>query len=70
MLFKYLKIIDESSIELCGEKFTRKDFEIVTLTTGKLSVEEISSRLNLNISAVIKILNKLENKHLIVYTLH
>lgn len=70
MLYKYLRKIDESTIEICGEKFSDKEIEIVLLTTGKLSVEEISKRLNVEISKVLEVLNKLERKHFIVYTLH
>ena len=68
-LYKYLRRINKS-VEICGEKFVGKEIEILLLTTGKLSVTEIANRLDLEIHKVIEVLNKLEYKHLIVYTLH
>ena len=70
MLVKYLRKIDDDTIEICGEKFVGKEIDVVLLTTGKLSVEEISRRLNIDISEVIKVLKRMEKRHLIVYTLH
>ena len=70
MLYKYLRKIDESTFEICGEKFTADEVEIILLTTGKLSVAEISSRVKIEIPKVLQVLNKLERKHLIVYVLH
>lgn len=69
-LSRYLKRINESTIEICGEKFFESEIEIVLLTTGKLSVAEIARRVKMEFSDVIKILNRLERKHLIVYNLH
>ena len=69
-LFKYLHRIDESIVEICGEKFFDKEIEVLLLTTGKLSVTEIANRSDLKVSQVIEVLNKLEYKHLIVYALH
>ncbi len=70
ILYKYLKKIDDSTVEICGEKFFGKEIEILLLTTGKLSVEEISNKVDLKISDVLEVLNRIENKHLIVYSLH
>ena len=69
-LYKYLRRIDKTTAEICGEVLRGVELEILLLTTGKLSVEEISRRVEQNISDVIKILNRLERRHLIVYTLH
>ena len=70
MLYKHLRKIDESTFEICGEKFFGKELEIILLTTGKLSVAEISSRVKMEIPKVLQVLSKLERKHFIVYTLH
>jgi len=67
-LHEYLKKIDKNSASICGEKFVGKELEIVTLTTGKLSVAEIAEKVCLPISEVIKVLDRLEKNFLIVYT--
>lgn len=67
-LYKYIKKIDENQIEICGEKFDIKDLDIITMTTGKLSVKEICNKLNIELNKVLSILKRLEQKHLIVYT--
>ena len=69
-LYKYLRRIDSVTAQICGEVFSGVELEVLLLTTGKLSVEEISRRVNQKISDVIKILNRLESHHLIVYTLN
>lgn len=69
-LSTHLKRIDTTTAEICGEVLSDYELEILLLTTGKLSVEEISQRVGREISDVIKILNRLERRHLIVYTLH
>ena len=69
VLYKFLQTVDEH-IELFGEKFFGKEIEVVLLTTGKLSVAEIAERVELEISKVTEVLNRLEKRHLIVYTLH
>lgn len=69
-LFKYVRKIDADTIEICGEKFVGKEIDVVLLTTGKLSVEEISRRVNIDVAEVIKVLNRMEKRHLIVYSLH
>ena len=68
-LYKYLKRINENQIEICGEKFDMKDLDVITMTTGKLSVKEICNKLNVDLEQVLKILKRLEQKHLIVYTI-
>ena len=67
---RYLNRIDESTVEIRGEILKGIEIDILLLTTGKLSVEEISSRLGIEIDQVIEILSRLEHKHLIVYSLH
>ncbi len=69
-LSRHLRRCDKNSAEICGETLSGVELEILLLTTGKLSVEEISLRVNQKISDVIKVLNRLEHRHLIVYTLH
>ena len=69
-LSTHLKRINSTSAEICGEILRGVELEVLLLSTGKLSVEEIARRVDQNISDVIKILNRLERRHLIVYTLH
>ena len=66
-LYKHLKKIDKNSALICGEKFVGKELEILTLTTGKLSVSDIAEKIGISISEVIKVLNRLEKNFLIVY---
>ena len=66
-LYKQLKRLNENSVSIYGEKFYVKELEIVTLTTGKLSVAQISEKVSLSILEVINVLNKLEKKFLIIY---
>ena len=69
-LSTHLKRINSNSAQICGEILSEIELEVLFLTTGKLSVEEIARRVDKNIPDVIKILNRLENRHIIVYTLH
>lgn len=69
-LSKHLRLINSNTAEICCEVLRGGELEILFLTTGKLSVAEIARRVELNISDVIKILNRLERRHIIVYTLH
>jgi radical SAM superfamily enzyme YgiQ (UPF0313 family) len=69
-LSSYLRRINPTTAEICGEILSDYELEILLLATGKLSVEEISLRVGQKISDVIKVLNRLERRHLIVYTLH
>lgn len=69
-LSTYLRRINLNTAEICGEILSDYELEILLLATGKLSVEEISLRVGQKISDVIKVLNRLERRHLIVYTLH
>lgn len=69
VLYKFLRTVGEHA-ELFGEKFSGKEIEVVLLTTGKLSVAEIAERVGLEISKAVEVLNRLEKRHLIVYTLH
>ena len=69
-LYRCLTKVSKDTVLIDGEEFTGKDLEIVTLTTGKLSVKEIAERVSLSVSAVKKVLDRLENMGLIVYTLY
>ena len=69
-LSKFLRRINSSTAEICGEILSGVDLEILLLATGKLSVKEISRRVGEKISRVIEVLNRLEHRHLIVYSLH
>lgn len=69
-LSTHLRRIDDTTAEICGEVLSGVELEVLLLATGKLSVEEISRRVRQKISDVIKVLNRLERRHLIVYTLH
>jgi len=66
-LYKHLKRLDENSVFIYGEKFSIKELEVVTLTTGKLSVTQIAEKVSLSTPEVIKILNRLEENFFIVY---
>lgn len=68
LLYRYLKRLDKNSVLVCDEKFINKELEILTLTTGKLSVSEIAERISIPVSVVITVLNRLKKKFLIVYT--
>ena len=70
MLNKYLRKIDSGTVEICGEKFSGREIDVLLLTTGKLSVEEIARRVDIDIAEVMNVLNRMERRHLIVYTLH
>ncbi|MBQ9486864.1 MAG: radical SAM protein [Selenomonadaceae bacterium] len=69
-LNKYLRKIDAGTVEIRGEKFCGKEIDVLLLTTGKLSVEEIARRVDIDIAEVMKVLNRMERRHLIVYALH
>ena len=69
-LYKYIRRISESEVEICRERFIDIEVEIITLTTGKLSVEEIAKRVGCDVEFVMSVLNRLERKHFIVYSLH
>ena len=69
-LFQYLKRVDSDTAEICGEIFADKELEVVLLTTGKLTIEEISKRVSLTITEVVNVLQRLENHHLVIFSLH
>ena len=69
-LSKHLRRINSTTAEICGEKFSGAELEILLLSTGKLSVEEITRRVGVKIDFAEKILRRLERKHLIVYAVH
>lgn len=66
-LFNYLRRIDASTAEICGEKFSGAELEILLLTAGKSSIAEISRRVALELSQVVEVLKRLECRHLIVF---
>lgn len=68
-LFKYLQRVDDGTVEILGERFSSVETEIVLLTSGKLSVKEISERAGTSIADVMSVLGRLESRHLIVYTM-
>ena len=65
-----LRRIDVETTEICGVKLSGSDLKILLLSTGKLSVEEISRHVSRKISDVLAVLDRLEKRHLIVYSLH
>lgn len=69
-LSNHLRRIDDTTAEICDEVLRGGELEVLLLTTGKLSLEEISRRVGQEISDVIEVLNRLERRHLIVYALH
>ena len=69
-LYKFLRRIDGVTAEICGEKFSGAELEVLLLTAGKLSVAEISRRVNLPVAQVLEVLERLERRHLIVFALH
>ena len=69
-LSKFLRRIDKVTAKIYGEILSGVELDILLLSTGKLSVEEISRRVSKNFSDVLKVLNRLERRHLIVYSLH
>lgn len=66
-LFKFLRRLDAETAEICGEIFSGAELEVLILTAGKLSVEEISRRAGLELSRVVEVLKRLERRHLIVF---
>lgn len=66
-LYRHLKRLDENSVSIYGEKFSIKELEVVTLTTGKLNVRQIVEKVSLIMPEVIKVLKRLEENFLIVY---
>ena len=62
--------IDATTAEICGEVLAGVELEILFLSTGKLSVKEISRRVSKNFSDVLKVLDRPGRRHVIVYSLH
>ena len=69
-LYRYLRPIDERTVELCGERFDRSELDVLMLTTGKLSVAEIAARIDQPLARVTEILLRLERKHFIAFAPH
>ncbi len=69
-LYRHLHSIDGRTVEICGERFDRAELDVIMLTTGKLSVEEIAARVNLPLERVTNILLRLERKHFIAFAPH
>lgn len=68
-LYRYIKNLEKGEYEILGFKFKEEDLEIIALSAGKLSVGEIVSHTKKGEDAVMNILNALESKHFIVYTI-
>jgi len=68
-LYRYLSKKGDTYIYVRGEKFTNEEMEVVILTSGKVSVEDIINYTGLGKDNVIDVLNRLEKRHLIVYTI-
>ena len=69
-LHRHLRSVDETTVELCGERFERSQFDVLMLTAGKLSVAEIAARVEQSIDRVLEILLRLERRHFIVFVPH
>lgn len=69
-LYRFIEKNSNGISLINGEIFSGKEFYVAMFTTGKLSVREISERVDLEISSVKKILDRMERMHLIVYTLY
>ena len=69
-LYKNLKRLDNNSVSILNEKFSNQELDIATLTTGKLSVDQIAKKVSLSVSEVINVLHRLEKIFLIVYSPH
>ena len=69
-LYRHMRLVDERTVEIGGERFERSELDVIMLTTGKLSVEEISARIGYPIERVTEILLRLERKHFIVFARH
>lgn len=67
-LYRQLTKIDDKTVEILGENFKAEDLDIITLTTGKLSVKEIARRTGKSEVEVMRVLDSLENKYFLVYT--
>ncbi len=68
-LYRYTSLDEGYAFEIAGVKFRNEDMEIMTLTTGKLSVKEIVLYTGETFEKVMEILNRLERCHFIVYTI-
>ena len=69
-LYRHMRLVDERTVEISGEHFDRSELDVIMLTTGKLSVEEISARSGCPIERVKDILLRLERRHFIVFARH
>lgn len=69
-LYRHMRLLDDGLVEICGERFERSEFDVIMLATGKLSVEEISARIDCPIERVIEILLRLERRHYVVFARH
>ena len=69
-LYKNLKRLDNNSVSILNEKFSNRELDIATLTTGKLSVAQIAEKISLSVFEVINVLHRFEKIFLIVYSPH
>lgn len=68
-LYRYLSKQGDSHFDVRGEKFSNDEMKVVILTTGKVSVKDITNHTGLEMDTVLNVLNRLEKRHLIVYTI-
>ena len=59
----------DGRVEIRGEYFSKEEMDIVLLTTGKVSVEEICERTGSDNEIVMNVLTRLERRHFIVYAI-
>ena len=68
-LYKYLKRKETGDYEILGERFDKEEIDVILLTAGKLSVNEIVAETSKSEVEVTNVLNRLEDRHFIVYTI-
>ena len=68
-LYKHMQRCGDGRVEIRGEYFSKEEMDIVLLTTGKVSVEEICERTGSDNEIVMNVLTRLERRHFIVYAI-
>ena len=69
-LYRNIRSIDARTVEVCGERLSDAEVDMLLLTTGKLSISEIAARLDCSLDAVIDVMLRLERRHFIIFALH
>lgn len=67
-LFNTVKIKSNGDIEICENTVSQREFEILTYSIGKLSISEISQKVNIEIDEIIIYLKRLERIFLVVFS--